>query len=103
LRFQVYDARRQLSETYQLRLTGISAVDLVKRLIARAVDNLKRVDASDNADLVTQALVLMTKWSDFKWTHNNIIARLLDVLKENPGDMRQLVWVVKTLGLVGRE
>ena len=52
----------------------------------------------------TLGLLLLGKWQEYRWTNNNIVSGLLDIMGNCARDTEKgralLEWVVETVGLV---
>jgi hypothetical protein len=99
---RVYEARNWLVEYCQVRFQAQNGTDLVKKLIAQV-----KAHPADEVlkTSTTMSLLLLAKWQEYRWTNNNMVNRLLEVLSvnlEQEGTEAKglLQWVLDTIGLV---
>jgi len=106
---KVFEARMKLDKSCGLpQPKGVSAEDLVKLFIDTTE---KKFDDEDWTESTKLSLLLLARVKESQWANNNILRRLLEVLRKymqkydemgSDKSAKILAWVVNTVGLVAR-
>ena len=75
----MFDARTKLNEICGFPKPQSTGADLVKHLIENTE---KRIQETAFKEATAKALLLLSKWQEWRWSHNHIISRLLEVMKK---------------------
>ena len=73
----MFDARTKLNEICGFPKPQSTGADLVKHLIENTE---KRIQETAFKEATAKALLLLSKWQEWRWSHNHIISRLLEVM-----------------------
>ena len=77
--FQVYESRDKLKNLCGFHKPPSTGDDLIKHLIEQTEF---RIDNSSFKENTAKSLLLLAKWQEWKWSHNRIIRRLLEVMEK---------------------
>ena len=73
----MFDARTKLNEICGFPKPQSTGADLVKHLIENTENRIQETTFKEGT---AKALLLLSKWQEWRWSHNHIISRLLEVM-----------------------
>ena len=76
---QVYETRDKLKNLCGFHKPQSTGDDLIKHLIEQTEH---KIDNSSFKESTAKSLLLLAKWQEWKWSHNHIISRLLEVMQK---------------------
>ena len=76
---QVHEARHKLKDLCGFPKPPSTGDELIKHLIDQTE---KKIDHSFLKSGTCKSLLLLAKWQEWKWSHNHIISRLLEVMRK---------------------